>query len=850
MSETETSAPEQGAESSSDYGYRMERQAGGFGARLRSLWSRRLIRWAVYLLILLLVAWAAFWAIFARDLPSVEKLLDYEPAVPTMVRGVDGEIVNSFARQRRVQLQYTDFPEPLINAFLSAEDKTFFEHGGLDYPGVAGAVIDYISKLGSDERAKGGSTITQQVAKNLLLDDEYAVTRKIREAILAYRIEESLSKEEILELYLNEIFLGRNAYGVQAAAQAYFQKDVDQLTLSESAYLSILPKAPANYRPETNAERAVARRNWVLGQMNENGWITEAEMRAAQAEPLGTKRRRGTNYARMGGYFMEEVRRQLIDRYGENSDDGENPYSVYGGGLWVRTSLDPKIQEATTKALRDGMMRYDRGRGWTGPINTIEMEENWASVLASTNISINYKDWRIAVVVEKQGRTATIGFTDGETGSLPSGYASMAKRGGGSAFNAMKPGDIITVSPAGANNVYRLRSVPEVSGGMVVESPHGGGRILAMQGGFDSGISSFNRATQAERQPGSTIKPFVYATALDNGMTPATTIVDDTFCAGSKCFRNFGGARGAGSQTMRWGLEQSRNLMTVRAANDSGIRNVVKTISDMGIGEHEPHLATALGSGETTVEKITNAYAMLVNHGRELTPTVIDYVQDRNGKVIFRADNRNCDGCQMEEYDGKPMPRLRPTGKQAMNPLTAFQMVHILQGVVQRGTAQNLRSLGRPVFGKTGTTSGPKDVWFVGGTPDLIAGVYLGFDQPRNMGGYAQGGTVAAPIFKQMAEAVFPDMPVRQFIAPRGIRMVRIERRTGKRVFGGWPSGAPKSAIIWEAFKPETEPRRSVRAEEVAQVTRPAATRTRQRATRAARPRNDNDFLEQQGGIY
>ncbi|MEM1132019.1 MAG: PBP1A family penicillin-binding protein [Pseudomonadota bacterium] len=846
MSESEASAPDGGAEGNSDFGYRIAREAGGLRARLGQLWSRRLIRWAVYLLGLLLLAWAAFWAIFARDLPSVETLLDYEPAVPSMVRGVDGEIINSFARKRRVQLQYADFPEPLINAFLSAEDKTFFEHGGLDYPGVAGAIIDYISKLGSDQRAKGGSTITQQVAKNLLLDDEYAVTRKIREAILAYRIEETLSKEEILELYLNEIFLGRNAYGVEAAAQAYFQKDVSSLTLSESAYLAILPKAPSNYRPETNAARAVARRNWVLGEMNENGWITEAEMRAAQAQPLGTKQRRGMSYARTGGYFMEEVRRQLIERYGEDSDDGRNPYGVYSGGLWIRTSLDTKIQDATTEALRDGLMRYDRGRGWSGPVNTIEMGDDWASVLDSTNISINYKDWRVAVVVAKESGLATIGFANGDTGTLPARNASMAKRGGGSAFASLSAGDIIVVAPSGGSNVFSLRKVPEVSGGMIVESPHGG-RILAMQGGFDSGISAFNRATQAERQPGSTIKPFVYATALDNGMTPASTIVDDTFCAGSKCFRNFGGARGAGSQTMRWGLEQSRNLMTVRAANDSGIRNVVKTISDMGIGEHEPHLATALGSGESTVEKMTNAYAMLVNQGRELTPTVIDYVQDRYGKVIFRADNRVCEGCQMAEYDGKPMPRLKPVGKQAMNPLTAFQMVHILQGVVQRGTAQNLRSLDRPLFGKTGTTSGPKDVWFVGGTPDLVAGVYLGFDTPRNMGGYAQGGTVAAPVFKQFAEAVLPDMPIRQFIAPRGIRMVRIERRSGKRVFGGWPSGAPKAAIIWEAFKPETEPRRSVRAEEVAQNNRPAERTTRRRV---ARPRNDNDFLEQQGGIY
>lgn len=848
---SDSGPPNSGPNDNGEFAYSLKRQAMGAGERLRLLWDRRLVRWAVYLFVLLMLAVLAFWMIFARNLPSVEALLDYEPAVPTMVRGVDGEIVNSFARERRVQLQYIDFPEQLVNAYLAAEDKTFFDHGGLDYPGVIGAVIDYVSKLGTGQRAKGGSTITQQVAKNLLLDDEYAVTRKIREAILAYRIEEVLSKEEILELYFNEIYLGRNAYGVQAASQAYFYKDVGDLTLAEAAYLAILPKAPSNYRPETNSKGAIERRNWVLGEMYENDWITDAEMRAAQAAPLATLPRRYASYDQGGGYFMEEVRRQLIERYGESSDDGRNPYGVYSGGLWVRTSLDTNVQQATTKALRDGLIRYDRGKGWSGPVNTMKMEENWASVLDSTNVTINYKDWRVAVVLAKNSREATIGFPDGDTAILPASRANMRKRSGGTAFASLKPGDMITVAPERGDNIYGLRKVPEISGGMVVQSPHGG-RILAMQGGFDNGISVFNRATQAQRQPGSTIKPFVYAAALDSGMTPATKIVDGEFCVydGStnqrKCFRNFGGSRGAGSQTMRWGLEQSRNLMTVRAANEAGMPKVVKTINDVGIGSFEPYFSFALGAGETTVTKMVNAYSILVNQGRDLTPTVIDYVQDRKGKVIFRADSRACTGCNMDEYDGSPMPRLKPVGKQAMDAMTSFQMVHMLQGVVQRGTAQRLRDLDRPVFGKTGTTSGPTNVWFVGGTPDLVAGVYMGYDRPRNMGGYAQGGSLAAPIFKQMAKEILPTMPVRQFVAPRGIRMVRIERRSGRRVFGQWPGDDPRAAIIWEAFKPETEPRRSVRAEDVVKDNKPAA-RTRRRA---APQRNDNDFLEQQGGIY
>lgn len=831
---------------SENFTYKIRRGAGGYAERLGVLWQKRWFKIVTVLLGLFLLGWLILWLVFARNLPSAESLIDYEPALPTIVRGYDGEIVESFARERRVQLQYHDYPKSLIEAFLAAEDKTFFQHGGLDYPGFASAVFDYVTKLGSGRRAKGGSTITQQVAKNLLLGDEYSITRKIKEAILAYRIEDALTKEEILELYLNQIFLGRNAYGVQAASQAYFGKDVGDLELNEAAYLAILPKGPNNYRPETHEARAVDRRNWVLGEMEDNGWITSQQMAAAQATPLGAIARNSTSYDRVGGYFIEEVRRDLIGRYGDDADDG--PYGIYSGGLWVRTSLDVNMQKETTRALRDGLLRYDRGRGWSGPINTIEIDEQWGQRLASTYIGIDYRDWRIAVVVGKSGNQATIGFSDGKTGVMPQSAASMPRRGSNStAFSTMKPGDIIAVAPQG--NYWALRSIPEVSGGMVVQNPHNG-RIMAMQGGFDSRISSFNRATQADRQPGSTIKPFVYATALDQGMTPATQIIDGTFCVyqsaslGQKCFRNFGNSRGAGAQTMRWGVEQSRNLMTVRAANDAGMDNVVKTIKTMGIGDYNPYLSFALGAGDTTVAKLTNAYSMMVNLGRELKPTVIDYVQDRSGKVIFRADTRPCDGCNMAEYDGSPMPRIPQAGKQLMDAMTAYQMVHIMEGVIQRGTAQRLRDLDRPLFGKTGTSSGPTNVWFVGGSPDLVAGVYMGFDTPRSLGGYAQGGSMAAPIFKQFAEKILPTMPITTFRAPRGIRMVRIDRRSGRRVYGAWPGNDPKAAVIWEAFKPETEPRRTIRSEELA-VVKEEAKRTAPR-----RVVNDNDFLQQQGGIY
>lgn len=828
--------------------YKLERGTGSFFERIEDFWQKKWFRLLVAFLALCILGWLLIWLIFARDLPDATALQTYEPPLPTMVRAYDGEPVHSYARERRVQLEFSEYPALLVRAYLAAEDRTFFEHGGLDYPGIATAIVTNITKSG---RPVGASTITQQVAKNLLLSSEVSYRRKVREAILAYRIEDVLTKEEILELYLNQIFLGRNAYGVQAAAQAYFGKDVDALALHEIAYLAILPKGPSNYRPEVHEQRAINRRNWVLGEMHENGWITDAQHQAAIAQPLGAISRSGPRFERVGGYFIEEVRRQLIEQFGENEKAG--PYSVYSGGLWVRTSLNPELQEYAKDALRGGLLRYSRGKGWSGPINKIEIDEQWPQRLASTFIATDYANWRIAVAIRPGGGGAEIGFTDGTTGRVNSVPAKL------------KAGDIIAVSPLGGSN-YRLENVPEVSGGMVVQNPRNG-RIWAMQGGFDDRMSSFNRATQAERQPGSTIKPFVYATALDNGMTPATLIADSPFCVyqsaslGRKCFRNFGNSRGAGEQTLRWGVEQSRNLMTVRAANDAGMENVVQTIKTMGIGDYQPYLAFALGAGDTTVMKLTNAYSMLANHGRELTPTVIDFVQDRKGKVIFRADKRICENCNMSDWDGQPMPRPRPSGRQLMDPMTAYQMIDILQGVITRGTAQNLRSLDRPLFGKTGTSSGPTNVWFVGGSPDMVAGVYLGYDQPRNMGGYAQGGTLAAPVFRRFAERAMAGMPKTPFVAPKGVRMVRVDRKTGKRVYGGWPTDDPKAAVIWDVFKPETEPRRSIRKEELlARLEARKAQLLAEQAAAEARAlearrnrgpaRNDDEFLQAEGGIY
>ncbi len=828
------------------------RDNGGLRGLARRSWARWWVKALAILAGLALIGYGVLWVTILRGLPSVDQLRTYEPPLPTNVRGIDGTPIQTYARERRVELSYAEYPPLLVRAFLAAEDKTFFEHHGVDYPGLAGAVIDYARKFGTGRRAKGGSTITQQVVKNLLINNEYSPTRKLKEAILAYKIEDALTKPQILELYLNQIALGRNAFGVEAASHAYFDKELDELDLAQLAYLAILPKGPSNYDPVRHPERAMERRNYVLGEMLRNNFISRAQHDQAVGEPLGTILRRTPKFERVGGYFVEEVRRQLIDRFGEKATNG--PYSVYDGGLWVRTSLDTRLQDLAAQALRDGLLRYDRGRGWSGPIAHKDIEgDAWLQTLLNTNIGLDYGNWRAGIVIARAGSGSgdawTIGFADGKTGQLPRWAAQMPVRGkGGTSFAAIKPGDIIAVAPEGG--YFALRSVPKVSGGFVVEEP-ATGRVLAMQGGFDSRLQAFNRATQALRQPGSTIKPIVYSAALENGMTPASIIVDGPFCVyqgarlGQKCFRNFGNMRAAGPHTMRWGIEQSRNLMTVRAAATTGMPKVVDTMKRMGVGDYQPYLANALGAGVTTVTRMVNAYATLANNGRAHSPTLIDFVQDRHGKVILPDNWRACDGCNARDWNGKPMPRPRDRARQVIDAMTAYQMVHITEGVIQRGTAVVLRDLDRPMFGKTGTTTGPTDVWFVGGTPQFVGGLYVGYDTPTNLGGSAQGGTFAAPIFKAFAVKAYEGLEKLPFRAPAGIRMVRIDRGSGRPVYGTFPTDTdPKAGVIWEAFKPQSEPRRAIRRNG------PAPTAARTAAAKRTDTPRDSDFLQREGGIY
>lgn len=778
-------------------------------------WARTWVRWTSWVLAVLFVLFAAVWLYFASTLPSAQFLLSYQPPLPTNIRGYDGAPVQIFARERRVDLSYDEIPPLVVHAFISAEDKSFFEHHGLDYGGVVKAVFNYTTHIGRHGRVPGGSTITQQVAKYLLKDSSYNVGRKVREAIMAFRLEDTLSKQQILELYLNSIFLGRNAYGVQAAARAYFDKDVSELTLPEAAYLAVLPRAPANYDPERATQKALDRRSYVLREMYRNGYISEEQYKAAETTSLGTIRY-GSNekFRPQGGYFMEEVRRELIKKFGQDVRDGSN--SLYGGGLWVRSSMDPVTQDAAAQALRDGMTRYDGGRSWSDTGLKVDVASDWAGQLDSAPVGTGYPDWLKAAVLQKGATQANIGFTDGTTGILSASDAAAPKRGvGGHAFDFLNPGMVIIVKKTVGNN-YVLRSIPEVSGGMLVEEVHTG-RVMAMQGGFDVIGSSYNRAIQAMRQPGSAFKPIVYVTALENGFTPATIELDAPFCVwqgaglGQKCFVNFD-HRSAGPHTMRWGVEQSRNLMTVRAASTIGMPKITDTARRLGVGSYANYLSFALGAGETTVLRLTNSYAILANGGRAVKPTTIDFVEDRNGKVIYRTDNRCAlmSNCNSADWDGGAMPRPPNRTQQLVDAMAAFQIVHIMEGVIQRGTATVLRDLNRPLFGKTGTTNGPTNVWFVGGTPDIVAGVYLGYDTPRSLGGAAQGGRISAPIWKQWALTALKDQPKIPFVAPPGIRWVRIDRASGKAVFGEFPTTEEeKSDVIWEAFQPQTEEQRT-----------------------------------------
>jgi penicillin-binding protein 1A len=658
------------------------------------------------------------------------------------------------------------------------------------------------------KRLEGASTITQQVAKNLLLNSDVKFSRKIREAILAVKLDSQFPKGKILELYLNEIFLGENSYGVAAAALNYFNKSLDQLDVAQAAFLAALPKAPANYDPRYNKEAALQRRNWVVSQMRENGYITRTQEQQALAEPLVTQMRPLGIQAEDADYFVEEVRRLLYGKYGSKG--------LYDAGLQVRSTLDSRLQNFAVNALRAGLVRYDRRHGWRGAANNISIDGDWKSALQNAGNHSGVPTWRLAVVLGYgPDKSVRIGFDDGKEGSIPfeqlkwarPEHKASASVGAPPARpeDVVKAGDVIYVEPSDQAGQYGLRQVPEVNGAMVVMDPHTG-RVFALSGGFSFASSQFDRAMQAQRQPGSAFKPFVYAAALDNGYTPVSKVLDApvSFPQGPGLPmwtpKNFE-KHLLGLATLRRGIVLSHNLMTIRLAHDVGMDKVVQYPIRMGVYDKLPaYLSNSIGAYETTLIRLTAGYAQFVNGGKKVTPKLIDRIQDRNGETIYREDPRACDGCNTWDWHGQAEPLLPDTRPQTLDPRTAYQIVSLLQGVVQYGTGRVVSQVGKPLAGKTGTSNDSKDTWFVGFSPDLVCGVFVGFDDPRTLGRVEQGATTAAPIFRDFMKDALADEPAIPFRVPPGITLVSVDRVTGD------PEGASVPTAIPEAFKSGTEP--------------------------------------------
>ena len=756
-----------------------------------------------------------------KELPDYEVLNRYEPPVTTRIHASDGALMAEYARERRLYLPIQAVPALLQNAFISAEDKNFRTHGGIDFLALANAGFSFIEgKLsGRETRARGASTITQQVAKNFLLTSDRTADRKIKEAMLAFRIEEAYSKDKILELYLNEIFFGLGSYGVAGASLAYFDKSVGDLGIHEVAYLASLPKAPNNYHPYRHPEKAMERRNWVIGRMVINGYVSAADGEAAKKMPLSVTPRKAGSYLAASQYFSEEVRREIIDRYGQDS--------LYEGGLSIRTTLEPKMQQLARESLINGLMQFDRKKGYHGAYEKIELGDDWGLSLSKVRQLNDVPQWKQAVVLEVGDEFARVGLRPGLTESRAisderneatiflkdapwATRHSIKERGKKrksqkvkSMTEIMEPGDVVHLSSS--NGGFVLEQVPEVSGALVAMDPHTG-RVLAMMGGFSFNDSQFNRATQAKRQPGSSFKPFVYAAALDNGYTPSSVVLDGPFkkdqggTLGIWEPKNYGG-KYAGPSTLRLGIEKSRNLMTVRLANDMGMPLIAEYAKRFGIYDKSIRgLASSLGSRETTVMKMVSAYSVLANGGKRIQPSLIDRIQDRYGKTIYKHEERVCEDCQASNWIGQEEPELTDNRDQVLDPMTAYQITSMMEGVVQRGTAKVVGGLGVPIAGKTGTTNEEKDAWFVGYSPDLVVGVFVGYDRPEPMGKGNTGGGLAAPIFVDFMKSALNETSAIDFRVPEGIKLYPINAKTGLLASAG------NSGVIMEAFKPGTKP--------------------------------------------
>jgi penicillin-binding protein 1A len=768
----------------------------------------------------------AIFYMYTRDLPSHESLAQYTPPTISRIYSGEGRMIDEFAQERRLFVPAEEIPELVKHAFVAAEDQRFYTHHGYDATGMIAAFRDAILSRGQNVR--GASTITQQVMKNFLLSGDRSAERKIKEIILAVRLEETLSKEKILELYLNEIFLGQNSYGVAAAAQTYFNKSLVDLTPGEAAYLATLPKAPSDLHPVRNKERALERRTYVLNRMAVDGYIT-ADVAKAEAEtPLLTVQNGDYPAFRDAlpprDYFTDEIRRQLSGTFGEEE--------FFGGGLTIRATVDPDLQTEAAKALRTGLEKYDRSQGvWRGTRQVIAADKlgsqaEWRAALLELPLPRDVTGWHPAVVLEVSEDSARIGIEGVEDNPdghfIPADDVTWARKrleDGSLAKKATTPGDLVAVGDVvmvravtkdedGSFVRWSLRQVPEVQGGFMAMDVNTG-RVLAMQGGFSYQDSVFNRATQATRQPGSSFKPFVYAAALDSGFLPSTIVIDAPIevdtpqglwrpkNASNKFY---------GPTPMRTGIEQSRNLMTVRIAEEIGMQTVAGYAERFGVYDRmDAFLANSLGAQETTLFKMVAAYAMFANGGERVEPTLVDRVQDRNGKTVYRHDQRKCEDCRTASLDPGLVPQVISNRERVMDAITAYQLTSMLEGVVKRGTAQGI-NLPVPVAGKTGTTNDAKDVWFIGFTSNIVAGCYIGYDQPRTLGDDASGAGFCGPVFQSFMETAITKYGGSEFLVPPGGYFINIDRFTGARL----PDGASGENVVAEYFREGEDPTFSV----------------------------------------
>ena len=752
------------------------------------VYFKKTARLAISIIILgILFLFSTFWY-FSSDLPDYKILANYKPPISSRVHSGEGQLIAEYALQKRLFIPYESIPKKVINSFLSAEDKNFFSHPGVDAKSITRAIIKNLKNILSNKRLEGASTITQQVAKNFLLTSEVSMKRKIKEAILAFRIERAYSKERIMELYLNQIYLGQGTYGIAAASLEYFDKAVNELNYQEAALLAALPKAPSKYNPYKSMERAKIRRNIVLKNLYENSYIDKKQYEILKKKKIKTKKRK-IKLLEEANFYSEEVRRIVSNKYGYDS--------LYKGGLSIRTPMNSNYQIEALKVLRDGLEEYDKRHGWRGAItniNSIQWQDNIEKFIPDASLN-----WKIAKVIELNKLNVKIELQSKEIGFID--FKSVTWTRKKSFEDILNLNDIIYVKKI-KKNKWNLKQLPKINGAIVVMDPYTG-RVLAMAGGFSYRLSEFNRATQAKRQPGSAFKPFVYAAALENGLTPSTLILDAPFVmdqgVGLKTWKpeNYG-KKFYGPSTLRTGIEKSRNLMTVRVAQKVGFDQISKISSNFEIYNDVPELlSVALGAAETTLIQLTNAYCSFVNAGKKVTPIFIDRIQDRRGKTILNSDNRKCIGCEEISYLKEGIPIIKDNREQIISQETAYQITSMMEGVVKRGTGRKLKNLNLTLAGKTGTTNKNMDAWFIGFTSKLVIGVYVGFDEPKTLGRYETGAKAALPIFKKFVKNVVKKKDALPFRVPKNINLVLVDAETGLQ-----PNINTKK-VIYESFKPE-----------------------------------------------